>query len=66
MDANRAAAMELAEYLEKYEIRPRKVRIGTAVLQGYTLDQFDTLFGMHGIEVEVGTSRNGGRNRLSS
>jgi hypothetical protein len=53
MDEGRAAAMELSDYLAKYEIAPYKVRIGTAVLQGYTLDQFDQLFGMHGIEVSL-------------
>lgn len=53
MDANRSAAMELSTYLDKYEIAPYKVRIGTSVLQGYSLDQFEDLFGMHGIEVSL-------------
>lgn len=53
MQSTKSGAMQLSAYLDKYDISPHKVRVGTRVLQGYTLDQFVTLFDMHGIEVTL-------------
>lgn len=46
-------AVKLAKYLDNYDIHPKRVRVGNRVAKGYDLDQFETLFGMHNIEVDV-------------
>jgi hypothetical protein len=57
MDSGTAAAMELSAYLDKYEIGPYRMRIRRSGKNlnrnGYSLDQFEELFGMHNIEVNL-------------
>jgi len=56
----RSAEMDLSAYLNKYEIGPYRLRIrrdGTSKNRnGYSLDQFEELFGMHNIEVNLNGS----------
>jgi len=67
MGRDKRSAMELADFLSKYDIAPKQVRVGNTTNKGYSLEMFDKLFGMYDIKVSINGHRGrNSRNRVSS